>query len=509
MANDSDIFGSSPSATIRDTDVFGSFVMPTQAPVNTLPTMRDSIRQETAGKPGAAALAGFGTVLDNAALRLKQLVSGLTPQDQANAQANRDLVQTSPWALGGNVAGNAATLGPIAGPGVLANGAVGAGAGFFGQPTTEGESGVGNAVKGGLWGLAGGVAGNLATGSPVVTRSPQVDTMLQSGVVPTIGQAAASSPSPIARTVGRAEEKAMSIPVVGDIIGNARRRAVEDFNRAAINKGLPPGATPVRAIGEQGIDLAKRALGSAYDDIYKNAQVAIDPQLLQGVAAAKNSTVVPLGAAGEKTFDDILKRNLWDRLPVGQSLPSRDAKMTIEADLGKAARDLRMSSVSAERDVGKAVENARQAFRDLMARNLPAGDAAQLPAVDRAYANMVPVKAAAERAKAQNSVFSPYQLQASTRAGTDMRDFANAGQAVLAGRVPNSGTTDRALVAGMLSPAAAGYYFGMPMLGALGAAPAAYSRTGARWLLGDLTPQAIQGLSPYIAQGIRGYEANQ
>lgn len=502
--NDTDIFGApaDSKSLIRDTDVFSTFVMPKQDPVNVLPTMRDSLKQEMAGRPGASALAGFGTFLDNAALRLKQLTAGLTPQDEAKFQANRDLVSASPWAFAGNVGANAATLGPIAGPGVLSNAAVGAGAGFMGEPVAQGENGAGRAVMGGLFGAGGGILGKLMTGSPIVPVSPQARELLDRGVVPTVGQAAAG---PVGRVVGRTEEKLQSVPLVGDMITAARERARGDFNRAAINMGLPPGAKPVSQIGDEGVALAKQALGSAYDDIYKNASVSIDPQLLQGVAAAKNSTVVPLGAAGERKFDEILKRNLWDRLPKGQSLPAADAKMTIEADLGKAARDLRSSSVSAERDVGQAVENARKAFRDLMARNLPAADAAALPAVDKAYATMVPVKQAAERAKAQGGVFTPYQLQSAARPGTEMRDFANAAQGVLGSRVANSGTTDRALVAGMLAPGAAAYYFGMPMLGALSAAPAAYSRPGARWLLGDVTNPAIQGLSPYIAQGLRQF----
>jgi hypothetical protein len=512
MANDTDIFGPATETgkpSIRDADIFGTFAAgATQSqPVNVIPTMKDSLREEMAGRPVGAALAGAGTVLDNAALRLKQLFSGLTPADESKVRHNRDLLSASPYALGGNIAGNAA-LGAIAGPSVAGNAAVGAGAGYFGQPIMPGESGAGNAVMGGAFGAAGGVAGKLMTGSPVVNASPQVQQLLGAGVVPTVGQAASSSPSKAAQALGRVEEQAMSVPVVGHIIGASRRRALEEFNRAAISKGMPPGQA-VTTAGDEGVALAKAALGSAYDDIYKNAQVAIDPMLLQGVAAAKNSTTVPLNQAGAKQFDGIMKKYLWDRLPAGSNLPARDAKIQIEGDLGKAAHELRMSSIAAERSVGEALGKARDAFRDLMARNLPPDDAARLAPVDKAYANYANVRTAAEKAKAQNGVFSPYQLQASSRPGTDMRGFADAGQAVLAGRVPNSGTTDRALIAGMLAPGAAGFYLGMPMLGALGAAPAAYSRTGARWLLGDVTNPAIQGLSPYIAQGLRAYEEQQ
>lgn len=526
MANDTDIFGpaSTTGPVIKDADIFTTPQPITPPKMSVLPTMRDSLRAEVAGRPGAAALAGFGTVLDNAALRLKQLVapapaptltqlvtgenpSNLSPQDLARIQANRDLIAVSPWARGGNIAGNAAVFGPMAGPGVLANAAVGAGAGFFGEPVMQGESGVGNAAWGGLFGGIGGAVGNLVTGAPVVARTPQVNQLLANDVVPTIGQAASSSPSRVAQAMGRAEEKAMSIPFVGDIIGNSRRRAVEEFNRAAITRAMPPGQA-AQQIGEDGVTAARQALGAAYDNIYQNHIIRSDPRFIADLATARTSTNVPLSQNGLTQFDAIIQRQL-QRFPAN-GLPAREAKMSIEADLGAAARDLMApGSTAEERAVGQAVRNARDAFRSLMARNLPPGQAAGLPPLNQGYANSQVLRQTAERARAQGGVFTPFQLQTAARPGTPMREFANAGQAVLGGRVPNSGTTDRALIAGMLSPAAAGYYFGMPMLGALGAAPAAYSRTGARWLLGDVTNPAIQGLSPYIAQGLRQFEEQE
>jgi antitoxin component of MazEF toxin-antitoxin module len=501
---DADIFGGgSETPAFRDAEIFADAVRAGAQKTQRLPTMRDSLKEEMAGKPVASAVAGFGSVLDNAALRLKQLVTGLNPQDQANVQANRDLVTANPAAYLGSIGGNAAVLGPIAGPSVVGNAAVGAGAGFM-DPVVGNESAVGKAAMGGMFGAGGAAVGKLTTGSPVVQPSPQVRTMLQSGVVPTVGQAATASPNKLMQMLGRTEEKAMSIPLVGDIIGNSRFRAREEFNRAALNRAMPPGQTAT-AIGEQGKDLARFALGNAYDDIYKTADVKIDPQLLQGIAAAKLSPTVPMNGEGVKQFDSIMKNLLWDRLPQGQSMPAREAKMSIESDLGKAARQLKMSANSADKSVGDAVMNARDAFRDLMARNLPAGDAAKLSPVNQAYANYSDVKKAAERAKAQGGVFTPNQLQNATRSGTNLREFADAGQAVLGGRVPNSGTTDRALMAAILTPAGAAAYTGAPYLGLLGAAPLAYTRAGSRHLLGDLTPEPVQALSPYIAQGLAAH----
>jgi hypothetical protein len=498
---DPDIFGGSTAdtPTIRDKDIFFD-VTENAGRMQKLPTMRDSLREEMSGKPVASAMAGFGTILDNAAIRAKQMFSGLTPQDEAKARMNRELTTANPWAYAGSIAGNAAVLGPLAGQSITGNAAVGAGAGFM-DPVLDNEQGAGKAAMGGIFGAAGGAAGKLMTGSPVITPAPQVQALLKSGVVPTIGQAANYSPSRFGRFVAGKEEQIQSVPFLGDFITNARNRAVEDFNRAAINKGMPPGQTAT-AIGKDGVDIAKQALGTAYDDIYKNATVAIDNRLLGAVAAAKTSPVVPMNQAGMRQFDDIMKKTLWDRLPAGQSMPSRDAKMSIEADLGAAVRQLKFSSNSADRSVGQALEAARNAFRDLMARNLPPDDAAKLQPVNQAYANMTAVKAAAEKAKARGGVFTPFQLQQASKKG-EMREFADFGTG-LTSRTPDSGTAGRAITAGLLgmgTPAASAYFLGAPMLGALGAAPLAYSRTGSRWLLGDLTPKELQALAPYIAQG--------
>jgi len=508
---DTDIFGAveTGKATIRDTDIFGTPEKQAPPKMSVLPTMRDSLREEMAGRPGAALLAGIGTALDNPALRLKQMFSGLSPQEEANVQANRDLLKASPWALGGNILGNAAPVGMMAGPRVVGNMVAGAGAGAM-EPVLGDESAARNTLVGGAAGAAGAAAGRVLTGSPVVRRTPEVDAMLAEGVVPTLGQAASTSPSRVAQALGRAEERATSILGVGDIIGGARRRAVEDFNRAALTRSRPPGQAAT-GVGDEGVQAARTALGDAYDRVYANAWVRNDPAFMRDVAAAINAPVVPLSDPGRAQFIATIQRAVFDRFPA-QGLPAGRAKMEIEADLGRAIRDhTGPGATAAERALGESFRAARDAFRALMARNV-GPRAAELPPLNQAYANLQSVRAAAERARGQGGVFSPFQLQSSTRPGTPMRDFANTGQSVLGSHVPNSGTVDRGALYGLLAagtPAAAGMYFGAPMLSSLAAAPLAYSRTGARWLLGDISPQAMQSLAPYLAQGYRAQQTDE
>jgi hypothetical protein len=314
----------------------------------------------------------------------------------------------------------------------------------------------------------------------------------------------------MSKIVAKKEEEATSVPFVGDFIKASRQRAINEYNQAAINRGMPPGQQ-VTNIGIEGLQEAKDALGKAYDKVYQGVQVMPDQALKQGVDAAKISTNLPLSRDAQKQFDKIMDRNLWERLPKNAPAEAGTVKMEIESALGKVARDLRASGSPGDRALGEAVQNARDVVRSWLNRNVGSASS-ELPALNKARADRAAVDSAVERAKAQGGVFTPYQLQASSRPGTPMRELADTGQAVLASRVPNSYSADRAMMgAGLLtagSPLGAAF-LGAPYLSALGLAPLAYSRVGMRHMLGDLTPALLQQQAPILSQGLRAYETQQ
>ena len=82
---------------------------------------------------------------------------------------------------------------------------------------------------------------------------------MNSGVTPTPGQI-------LGGVSNRLEEAGQSIPFVGDAIKAARSRAVEDLNRAAINRALNP-------IGEsldRNTPLGREAITEMHDKIAAN-----------------------------------------------------------------------------------------------------------------------------------------------------------------------------------------------------------------------------------------------
>jgi len=461
---------------------------------------QDHLRAELASRPvWERALAGAGTFVDDAALRLKQLVTGgLSPEDVQQAQANRT-IKADPVGFAGNVVGGVGALGPAGITSIGGNAALGGAVGGLGTPVLEGESGVGNAAFGAAAGGVGALAGKLLTGSPLVKPTEATKRLMREGVVPTIGQNAASSTSGVKQALGRIEEKAASMPVIGDAISGARRRAMGEFNRAAIQKAMPAGQK-VAQIGAEGVDEALEVTGRAFDDVYRGAAVSPSDELTQALVAAKDKPAIGLSEEAGKKYDRIIERLVNQRLK-----PDMDAglvKKTIESDLGKEARNLKFSSNSDDRALGEALMAARDALRDVMNRAVGPQNAGKLAGLNQKYAAGKTLEKAADRAMAQGGVFTPYQLQRAAGDGL-LRPLADDAQAVLASRVPNSGTADRALqamLAGGQFPdrGTLGYLAGSALM-----APA-YSRIGSQYLLGDLTPEAMQALAPFIAQGVRG-----
>jgi hypothetical protein len=447
---------------------------------------------------GAVGLAGAGSILDDASLRLKQLVTGgLSPEDQLQVQANR-VIRSDPAGLGGAVAGGAGMFGPMGVSSILGNTALGAGVGGLAQPVLEGESGTLNTIGGAAAGFAGGLLGKLLTGSPLVKPTEPTKRLLKEGVVPTIGQNAASSQSGAAQALGRMEEKAASMPVVGDFISGARRRALADFNKAAIQKAMPEGSKVAR-IGAEGVDEALEAAGGAFERAYAGSKAGPSQALTQALQAAKDKPAVGLSNEAAKKFDRVIDRLVTQRLK-----PDMDAgliKKTIESDLGKEARNFKFSSNSDDRALGEALMAARDAVRDAL-QSAVGSKSAVLPGLNKAYAAGKTLEKAAERASATGGVFTPYQLQKAAGSGV-LRPLADDAQSVLSSRVPNSGTTDRALQAllatGQVPQTGTLGYLG----GSLLTAPM-YSRLGSQFMLGDLTPEMLQALAPYLAQAGRG-----
>jgi hypothetical protein len=342
----------------------------------------------------------------------------------------------------------AATLG-----GRVLTGAMGGAATSALNPVTEGafasekakQIGLGAAFGAAVPAVMGGLARVI---SPRASVNPDVQMLRNEGVTPTIGQA-------LGGRFNTAEEKLTSVPILGDAISNARGRSLEQFNNAAINRATAPVGQRVEGTGQEAVREAGDAISRVYDqgknllggfrlDQQANTELSSLRQMAQtGLQGRERATV-------ESYFKDYLQR------------PALTAEAFKELD-SKLAKDVGRYSGSSDayqQKVGDALGEVRRIISDNAKRANPQA-ADILKKADAAWANLVRVEGAAKAGVNNGGLFTPAQLngavrqadksvrdRATARGTALMQDLSGAGQRVLGNRVPNSFTTDRALLAG-------------------------------------------------------------
>lgn len=313
--------------------------------------------------------------------------------------------------------------------------------------------------------------------SPKASVNPQVQTLMDAGVRPTPGQLAGGA-------IKNVEEKLTSMPVLGEAIKGAQKRGLEQFNRGAINKALEPigQALPDNVpVGRESIDFAGKQISQHYDDLLGGLSMKVDrPFVDQMKSLMSNASFMPKERAAQ--FQSIIKDKVMSRFSDTGSLSGETMK-TMESELGRLARQYRTSPDADQRLLGDALMETQATLRGLVERSNP-DKAAALKAANRSYAEFMRVERAASSVGADEGAFTPAQLfnavrgmdksmnkRAFARGDALGQDFAEAGKSVLAPKVPNSGTTDRALLnAGVLGGGAV--LEPMALLGLLGSAGA-------------------------------------
>lgn len=366
-----------------------------------------------------------------------------------------------------------------------------------------GQVGAGAAIGGALPAVLGGVA---RTVQPNV--SPDVALLMQHGVRPTPGQIMGGS-------VGRLEEAMTSLPVIGDFARSGRARAVDEFNRGAINQSLTPiGESLGRAtpMGREAISEAADKVGASYTNLVPQLTAKVDPQFAQDVnRLVAGAQYMPADRATQ--FNKIVQGHLADKISPNGTLTGESFKEA-ESELGRLASQYRHSPVGDERQLGGAIQQLQTTMRDWLARSNP-GRAEELSNANSAYANLLRVMGAAARPGGEPGVFTPAQLQSAVRqldpslrksafAKGDalMQDYAEAGKRVLGNNLPDSGTPFRSL-ATILGGAAVGHGFSPEAAaGAAGGGALAY---GAYSPLGQAAIAHMLASRPAWAPGVANY----
>lgn len=339
---------------------------------------------------------------------------------------------------------------------MAAGGAGGAASSLLFSPVTEGDNYAAEKAKqvamGGAFGAAvPAVAAGLGRLiSPQASTNPAVQTLREAGVRPTIGQT-------MGGVANRMEEKAMSLPLLGDVIRGARQRGTDDLNVAVANRALEPigEQLPAGITGRDAVAHVQRTLSEAYDQLLPTLTVRPDRVFSQEIGQLRqmvNTGAMDPRAAG--LFERIVNGDVLSKLRGRGALTGQTVK-AIEGDLGAQASRLAQSTDADQRLVADALREVQSSLRGMVTRSNPQA-AEELGRINAGYAAFKRMERAASMVGSEEGSFTAAQLQNAVKAMDKSKDkgrfargeallqeLSDAAKTTLGQKVPNSGTADR------------------------------------------------------------------
>ena len=349
------------------------------------------------------------------------------------------------------------------------------------------------ATTGAALGGIGGALSNVATGViKGATPSDYAKQLMKEGVTLTPGQLIGGRANVI-------ESKMESLPLVGDFISKARRKGIEEFNQAAINRALEPVGASTNKIGNEGIKEAGDILSAKYDEILPNLNYAPDVKFSKKLDAIASN----LKDTQKADFIELLDKN-----NVRGNMSGEDFKIS-SSNIKSLAKDFQTSSDGWQRQLGKALSDAADEMQYSLERANP-DFAKNIKNIDRGWASLSRIETAGQKDLAEG-VFSPAQFsmalrqsdksvrnRATARGTALLQDLSKAAQNVLPSKYPDSGTTGRL----MMDAALAGSIPYEPHIAmALGAASLPYVNREATQYLMTQRPEVARKVADILRQG--------
>ncbi len=412
--------------------------------------------------PGAfAASAGnalTGGRLDN--------IAGAMGGDAEMARTGMDLMRgENPLSsLTGDIAGQAmleGTLGRIPGiRGMMASqwgrrGADGAYGAYSGSGEADDGQGMGailgaalNAGMGGVGRRAQGALGGSMTG----VTNPDLQYLDARGVPLTVGQIGRGTDSIVGNAIGGIEERVVGLPGFDAVIGAARRRGEEGFNKAAFGEAFDalgmPSSGATGAAGVQALDDARRTAYGFLD----NTNLPLDAQYA-GTNAMIRGDIPDMPEYGN-VIAAALKQN--DIAAKGGSLPGREWQDAMRA----AGQDRAgIAGKPGSRQASAALTEMADNLSGLAARQGPAGTTENLGRANNFNALAETLVKALDNGPAQKAdeIFSAGRLDDASRQGRKafggrwsamkgdrpFYDLTSAGKNVMPNLTPDSGSIGR------------------------------------------------------------------
>lgn len=470
---------------------------------------------------GQKLLVGVGSSMDKAYRGIKGLFGGDTSQGDADAAVYQKYRPKGWETTAGEVIGDVASYAPAALiPGGLPMQIAAGAASSAALTPGSAEERLQAAGMGGAGAVGGHVLaktlGRLA--KPIGDKAADTVALEAHGVEPTFGQGMAAKGTATGRAIGRAEEGAMSVPIASGPLRRTREQAMDQWRQATRDAALPPGAAPVGSVDE-----VRQAFTRSYDALldplpmpYSSVTYQPDIRRLTRGQALSNEQ--------RQMVADVFHQTRLEHMqnPVGIQ-PTAAAAQHVESELKTRAAKFMASQDPSQQELGHAFNKLAKDFGNTWRGALPQNTRSEIAAIDRAYPGFKAIQQAAKTvgATASDAVPSNYTPAVLTRAArtTDrspgkgryirgeaaQQELARLGQG-LQGRVPDSGTTERALLGG---GALGGLWLDPVSTIGAGAALAGYgTRPVQNYLMGRAAPaeqEAIlrwmREMAPYMAAG--------
>lgn len=321
-----------------------------------------------------------------------------------------------------------------------------------------------SAITSGALSAAGSKAGDIIF--PKVTEAAK--RLMKEGVRLTPGQR-------VGGIVGQLEERATSIPVVGDVIESAQQTALGDFNRAAINTSLSEldedvgqrasivmkilgnkkTKVPKNLEGQAAYQFAKDQVDEAYSKVIPKLKADVGGDFEDGLVKIIENNL-DLGPDGLKTFQAKLQKILASKVTSKDKVLRGEVLKDIDSSLGLEASNFKRSANPQDRNLGEALQDVQNLLRESMKGTNPQASR-EYKKVQRAFRTLLPVRKATVAAITREGRFTPAQLLRGSRATDRSRDkiatatgkaplqeLGSVGQEVIGRTIPDSGSAERA-----------------------------------------------------------------
>jgi len=316
--------------------------------------------------------------------------------------------------------------------------------------------------------LAGGATGGVLGKTGQMIMSPQVSARLQQlkdlGMTKfTPGQLASQFPV-IGEGLQRIEKGLTSLPFTGSVIGQGLKTSFDDFNKAIGNKVLSNLGLKLNKdapVGNEMVDAINQKIKDAYDTFLQKAKFsdAFNPKTgkntSEHLSDIADMAMSKLSPTNQQIMANDISKNVTGHLQ-NERVWDGEQFREIERGLTKSANEYYKMG---EDGLGHAYKTVLSALRDELKRQNPTM-AEQLEKAHKAFRELQPLEVAASRRGAKEGAFTPDQFKSAvqqvggkkaTASGKAMMTReSQAAEDILGNNIPNSGTIDRYLAAGIL-----------------------------------------------------------